>query len=765
MTHTFANGHYRPLLFAAVLLALLGIFALPAHGQTNLLPANPTASAWSYGLTAASVSATGPGFTTALRLTVAGTSTNIWDGGAGWNTTANVASGDNLRVSFWVRKVSPSDGRNIRGIVVFQQSASPYLQSLRTSFPCDSTTWTRYSFTAKAITAYPTGGASLVFQAAYGPQTFEVGGITCENLGPSAALPAPSNVIPADLSGRYSYGTGTTVTPITVTGQPFTSGYNIATTSDLGAIYNAGLGWNNTATLAQGDICLLTFWARKITPADGAPVKAHVVFEENGGSYEKSLVSSFPVDSTTWQKYAIPFKVSKAYAVGGAHLTFQYGFGPQQFEIGGLSLKSYGQNISSDRFQTAFSYNGRDINSPWRTAASTQINQLRKGDLTVTVRGINGNPIPGASVIVNQTGHAFRFGSAVVGTRITATGQDNDIYRSRITSHFNTSVLENELKWPGWEQWYSKTNTVNAIAWLRNNGLAVRGHNLIWPSYRFMPSDTASLGATALRNRINTHFADILSYAGINGQLYQWDVINEPYANYDVQGRISGVTGVLASSGVLGNAEMISWFNLAHQLDPAARLYLNDYDILAAGGIDKPHQDYYYALAQYLLNAGAPLDGLGMQGHFGGPTPIPTLQSIIARFSQLPLRLAVTEYDFNSLDEGLQADFTRDLMTVIFSSSRFDDFLMWGFWENSHWLPLAAMYRADWSSRPMALAYNDLLFREWQTNATGTTNANGNYTVRGFKGTYLVQVTYNGVTALANATLDATGSVTVTLNN
>ena len=712
--------------------------------------------------------ATGPGFTTALRVTVAGSSANIWDAAIGWNTIAAANAGDRIQTTFWVRKVSPLDGNNIRAALVFQQAASPYTSSLRTPFPCDSNVWTKYVITARAAINYPSGGGSLTIQCAYGPQTFEIGGVSCVNLGPPPALPGSVAVIPADLSGVYNYGTGTTVTPITVSGQPFTSGYHVTTTSDLDNVYSAGLGWNNSAALNANDTCLITFWARKVSPPDSSPVKAQVVFETNGGNYDKSLGATFPVDTDTWQQYSIPFKVVQNYAVGGAHLVFQYGYGPQEFEIGGLSVKNYGQNITPDRFATSFYYNGRDQNAAWRSAANTRIDSLRKGDLTVTVRDTNGNPIPGATVIVNQAGTRLsHFGSAVTGQHIVGkdgTAQDNDIYRSRITSHFTTSVMENDLKWPGWESWFPKADTVSAIAWLRSNGLTVRGHNLIWPAFGNMPSDTASLSATDLRTRINNHFTDILTYAGINGQLYQWDVINEPFANYDVQGRISGVTGVTPSSGILGNAEMVSWFQQARQRDPNAKLFLNDYDILAGGGVNKVHQDYYYALAQYLLSNGAPLDGMGMQGHFGGPTPIPLMQTIIDRFSGLPVRLAITEYDFNNLDEGLQADFTRDLMTLIFSSERFDDFVMWGFWENSHWLPLGAMYRGDWSSRPMALVYNDLLFNQWFTNATATTGANGTATVRGFKGPYTVQATYNGVTGTATTYLSTTGAVTITLN-
>ncbi|MGH9801569.1 MAG: hypothetical protein ACRD82_14495, partial [Blastocatellia bacterium] len=95
---------------------------------------------------------------------------------------------------------------------------------------------------------------------------------------------------------------------------------------------------------------------------------------------------------------------------------------------------------------------------------------------------------------------------------------------------------------------------------------------------------------------------------------------------------------------------------------------------------------------------------------------------------------------------------------------KFTDFLMWGFWEKSHWLPLGAMYRADWSSKPNALVYNDLLFREWWTNEAGASDAAGKFSTRGFKGSYNVTAVYGRTSQTVTATIDQTGEATVTLD-
>ena len=204
--------------------------------------------------------------------------------------------------------------------------------------------------------------------------------------------------------------------------------------------------------------------------------------------------------------------------------------------------------------------------------------------------------------------------------------------------------------------------------------------------------------------------------------------------------------------------------------DPAIQRMIGDYfrhvgyDIIAAGGQDVRHQNYLFTLAEWLLAQGAPLDGVGVQGHFNRVTPPELMQSIIERFSQLPVTLAVTEYDFNILDEELQAEYTRDVLLMIFSQPKFTDFLMWGFWERSHWLPAGAMYRADWSSKPMALAWNDLLFRQWWTSETGTTDRAGRFAARGFKGAYTVTVDYGRVSRTVPAVIDNQNELLITLD-
>ncbi len=755
-------------------LLVISLCSVCIFAQTSILPADIYSTNGSVGVNAAALPITvnGQSFSQGYRLTVDGTSSSIGDAQISWATTRGVNAGDNLQLTFWVRKIAPLDENNIRGLVNFEAADT---KMLSTTFPCDSDVWTKYIIPFKAASNLAAGEARLSFQFAFGPQTFELGGLNLVNLGPTMPPSAMgiSAIAANPLTSYYSYFDasvgGGSASLVSTNGQSFTQAIQVTANGTSNFIYNAGVGWNTAAQINKDDVLLLTFWARRID-STAKNITAQVIFEKASADYNKSVSLGIPVDSTDWRQFQVPFKSVDTYAPGQAHLVFQFAVGPQKFEIGGIALTNYGLSAQLNQFQTITYYPGIGVaNAPWRIEATNRINQIRKGDLKVTVLDRNGSPLSGAAVYVQQLNHAFKFGSAITAQLVTQSSADAEIYRSRVSSHFTTSVFENDLKWTLWDcttcgSAFNKTNTRQAIQWLLDRNISARGHNLIWPSWKYMPTGLQSLGANDLQNSITARFNDVLEDTAVNGKLYQWDVLNEPYTNYDVQGLLSGVPGVNASTGVLGNAEMVRWFQLAKQLDPKTKLFINDYDILAANGLNVKHQDYYFAVISWLLNNGAPVEGAGMQGHFASPTPIDLMQTIIDRYATLGIPLAITEFDFNTSDEQLQADFTRDFMTLIFSSSKFNDFLMWGFWEKRHWLPAGAMYRADWSSKPNALVWNDLLFREWWTNAFGSTDAAGIYRTRGFKGDYNVTATYARVTKTVATKIDASGNVTITLD-
>jgi endo-1,4-beta-xylanase len=192
----------------------------------------------------------------------------------------------------------------------------------------------------------------------------------------------------------------------------------------------------------------------------------------------------------------------------------------------------------------------------------------------------------------------------------------------------------------------------------KQQGLALRGHVLVWPSERNLPNSIKALLPTrdpSVPAKVLAHIDDVVT--ATQGLLGEWDVLNEPYDNHDLM-------------DFYGSSVMADWFRRAHERHPAARLYINDYSILSGGGLNVAHQNHYEQTIRTILNAGAPLHGIGFQGHFeGAPTGMQKVWSLLERYSgAFPgVVFKITEFDVDTEDEALQADYTRDLLTLVFS--------------------------------------------------------------------------------------------------
>lgn len=576
--------------------------------------------------------------------------------------------------------------------------------------------------------ALPTGGVSLV----------ETGAAPVFKQFGDPGVVAPSKVVEVE-------------------GEPFKQALRLQTLAVTPTPYSIQLGAKTVAPVHAGDVLFARFYMRCIdTKSETGAGSTEMVIEQGAPDYRKLV--TFPGNAgKEWTEFRIPFVATKEniggtdIAAGKANVLFRLGYGPQTIEIGGIEILDFGNAVRvQDLPQPNISYIGREADAQWRKEAETRIEQIRKGDLTVLVKGADGKPAQGASVKVEMLRHAFGFGSAVSAEMLLAKTPDGEKYRGIVSKYFNKVVLENDLKWGPWEA--DRQRAIDAVKWLRDRGIEVRGHNLVWPSWRNTPRDLQGLQSNpdALRKRIDDHITDEVT--AMKGQCVEWDVVNELFANHDIP-------------DLLGKEEVVSWFKLAHQADPAAKLFINDYDTVESGRADNPHTDAFEGQIRYLLAQGAPLSGIGIQSHFAWALPAPAaVQKGFERFAKLGLEMEVTEEDIDVTDEQLQADYTRDYMTLAFSEPSMVGFLSWGFWEGRHWRADAAYFRKDWTTKPAALAWIDLVTNKWWTRASGETDAQGVYKTRGFLGDYEITATLGGRTKTIKTTLTkGNGAVVITL--
>lgn len=552
------------------------------------------------------------------------------------------------------------------------------------------------------------------------------------------------DVLGADAFAAFEYprnSSDVSVQIVRVQGQSFDRAWRATGLRPLEQPYFAQLGASNGTVIARGDAMLVQFWARAV----GGAARTEFVFEQNRDPWDKSVSFELRL-RPDWTFYSVPFHAAQDFAVGGAWARFRLGYAGQTFELGGFALKNFSKaRALKDLPFAGFDYAGREPSAAWRAAAKARIEQLRKADLRVRVVDKNGEPVPDASVRVSMKRHAFAFGSAVDAKMFLGDSPDGRTYRKTVLERFNRVVLENDLKWPVWEC-CRRNEAITALKVLRENGIEVRGHNLIWPcqdSY-CLPEDLARMlekgDAAGVRARIDAHLQDIL--AATRGQLVDWDVVNEPSANKRL-------------AKLLGEDEIAAWFRRVHQLDPNARLFVNDYGNL---GECCGYETELKRITRRLLELGAPIGGLGLQAHFGySLTPPDELFSRLTDLAQFGLPLEITEFDIDTTNERLQADYLRDFMTLAFSHPAVTGILMWGFWEGQHWRPDAALWRKDWSLKPNGRAWLDLVFKTWWTDAAGHSDASGRYATRAFLGEYSLSASVGARTIEARVSLEKSG--------
>jgi GH35 family endo-1,4-beta-xylanase len=548
-----------------------------------------------------------------------------------------------------------------------------------------------------------------------------------------------------ELAPRESFSVFTTngtpdlvaISIVPVEGQSFTQALRAETKRLPKNPWDAQVQARVGHAIDAGDVLLASFYARAISSrAESGEAQTEFVLELARDPWSKSV--SYPLRvGHEWQKFFVRFEASQSYAPGEAQMLFRLGYEPQTIEIGGLSVENFAQQVTlTDLPSTKLSYAGREGDAPWRSAADERIDKLRKAELALRVLDRTGKPVAGAEVNVEQQRQAFGFGSAVVAQTLIQPG--NERYKTLVGELFNFAVLENNLKWPPlegeWGPGWTLDVAKQGLDWLNQRNIQARGHVLVWPSWRNLPKSLRALekDPARLRQAVRRHVQELAG--ATRGKLAHWDVINEPFDNHDLM-------------DLFGEDVMVEWFKAARAADPSAKLFINDYAILSGGGGNTAHRDHYQKTIAFLLERRAPLDGIGMQGHFGTALTSPEqLLEILDRFAKFGKTIWVTEYDVDVDDETLAADFTRDFYTALFSHPSVGGILMWGFWDGAHWHKNAPLYRQDFSLKPAGEVYRELVLERWRTRERGRTDGDGSYELRAFFGRYAIKVSAGGKT-------------------
>jgi len=284
-----------------------------------------------------------------------------------------------------------------------------------------------------------------------------------------------------------------------------------------------------------------------------------------------------------------------------------------------------------------------------------------------------------------------------IGTAVDMTALADDApYRDLVAKEFSTVTAENVMKWEATEPRQGVHDWAAAdrlIDFARANRQQVRGHTLVWHSQNPAWVNEQDLTPAQLRAVLRKHIIDEVTH--FKGRVWHWDVVNEIFND-------DGTWRDTIWLRNLGKGYVADAFRWAHQADPKAKLFLNDYN---NEGVNAK-SDAYYALVKQLRAAGVPVQGYGVQGHLAVQYGVPadTLTNL-RRFEKLGLQTAFTEVDVrlplpaDPIKVQAQAQGFTSLLQACLLADRCVSYTVWGFTDRYSWVP--GVFDGEGSATPL----------------------------------------------------------------
>jgi len=459
--------------------------------------------------------------------------------------------------------------------------------------------------------------------------------------------------------------------------------------------------------LADSAYYTLTFKAK-----GNVPINA--IVQGGAPDWRQKESASFML-TNEWKEYSMTFLADqKGYGVN--NVTFHVGLAKGWLQMDDVYI------MKADNMN----------DTTWYANNAARIDSLRKKDFALALP----DSMKGASdVKVELIRHAFPFGTALA--LYPSKDSIETWYRKTANKYFWYGVPENQFKWPEYEPKKGKIRRdefkqyldyVDAYKW------GFRAHALMWgiQGYGYdkhfsMKGSCKEMGQK-LKARIER---DVGEY---KGRIKEYDVWNEVFHEPFVFNKCGW--------DLLDSAHV--W---AHRADPEARLFVNEYQVVSAGETDR-----LYDIVKGMLDRGVPVHGIGVQCHFGDRNINPAfIRARLDRLAELGLPIKVTELDFGDWQKGMyfgedeQARRYEVVLRSFFSHPAIEGILLWGFWDNRHWVQNGGIIASDGREKPAAKLIYDLWHKVWTTN--GTFKAEGDVVkFRGYPGKY--KVTANGKSAV-----------------
>ncbi|XP_057791605.1 endo-1,4-beta-xylanase 1-like isoform X2 [Salvia miltiorrhiza] len=346
--------------------------------------------------------------------------------------------------------------------------------------------------------------------------------------------------------------------------------------------------------------------------------------------------------------------------------------------------------------------------------------KIRKRDVILKLTSSGSSPVAGAYVKVRQTQNNFPFGSC-----IGRFDSENEDIVNFFTKNFNWGVFENELKWYWTEPQKGNFNYKDAdtlLSLCTSHNMQLRGHCIFWESEGAVQSWIRGLSQNDMMSAVQSRLQDLLTR--YKGKFKHYDVNNEMLHNSFYQDH-------------LGKDIRANMFKTANQLDPSATLFVNDYSI-EDGSDARSSPDKYIQHILGLQDQGAPVGGIGIQGHITSPIGA-VVCSALDKLGTLGLPIWFTEVDVSSNNEHVRADDLEVMLREAYAHPAVEGVMLWGFWELMMSRDNAHLVNAEGDLNEAGRRYLALR-QEWLTRAHGFVSDEGEFEYRGFHGEYEVEV-------------------------
>ena len=212
-----------------------------------------------------------------------------------------------------------------------------------------------------------------------------------------------------------------------------------------------------------------------------------------------------------------------------------------------------------------------------------------------------------------------------------------------ILQQFSSMTPENAMKMgpvhPK-ENEYFWRDADSIAAFAQRNNMKLRGHTLCWhnqtPDWLFKDAAGKPVTKDVLLQRLKDHITTVVKR--YKGTIYAWDVVNEAISDKKEEWLRNSLWYQICGEEYIARA-----FQYAHEADPDALLFYNDYN-----EINPVKREKIYKLVKSLKDAGVPIHGVGLQAHWAVNEPTRgQLDSTLKRFVELGLKIQFTELDIS----------------------------------------------------------------------------------------------------------------------